>query len=70
MALGDGESCKVVLVRTVRDAHDLNRPGTLIVMKTVSKKYMREFDLFVIVYEKDKEHSVLTELPETLSLPG
>ncbi|KAG7093438.1 hypothetical protein E1B28_007116 [Marasmius oreades] len=61
--LGEGESCKVVLVRTVRNAHDLDRPGTLIAMKTVSKKYMREFDPTVLVYEKDKERSVLTELP-------
>ncbi|KAF9265720.1 hypothetical protein L218DRAFT_157369 [Marasmius fiardii PR-910] len=42
--LGEGASCKVVLARTVRDKQALDRPGTLIAMKTVSKKYMRDFD--------------------------
>ncbi|KAL0569354.1 hypothetical protein V5O48_012605, partial [Marasmius crinis-equi] len=59
--LGEGESCSVVLVRTIRDSHQLDRPGSLFAMKTIAKKWMREFDPSET--NKDIERSVLTELP-------
>ncbi|KAL0061460.1 hypothetical protein AAF712_011683 [Marasmius tenuissimus] len=62
-SLGDGESCKVVLARTARETHALDRPGTLVAVKAMTKKWMREYDPGTIWADKDKERSVLTELP-------
>ncbi|ESK94134.1 agc pka protein kinase [Moniliophthora roreri MCA 2997] len=60
--LGEGVSGKVVLVRTTRRSHPLDRPGTLFAMKIVTRKYFRSLDQYS-TYDKNCERSALTELP-------
>ncbi|KAK7040907.1 hypothetical protein VNI00_009503 [Paramarasmius palmivorus] len=60
--LGEGGSGKVLLVRTTRNAHPLDRPGTLFAMKMIPKKYLRQLDEYS-AYDKNGERSALTNLP-------
>ncbi|KAJ3762744.1 kinase-like domain-containing protein [Lentinula raphanica] len=64
-ALGYGSTASVVYARTTRKTHPLDRPGTIVALKIVEKKHLREADAFEENRPENKhvERSVLTELP-------
>lgn len=60
--LGGGGYGHVLLVKTSRDTHPLDKPGCLFAMKTLRKKHIH-FNEGNAPTEKDVERSVLTALP-------
>ncbi|KAJ3988369.1 kinase-like domain-containing protein [Lentinula detonsa] len=63
--LGYGSTASVVYARTVRNSHPLDRPGSVLAVKIVEKKHLREADAFEenTPESKQVERSILTELP-------
>ncbi|KAF5379864.1 hypothetical protein D9757_007248 [Collybiopsis confluens] len=65
--LGCGVSGSVLYAKTMRNAHKLDRPGTVFAVKVIEKKYQHEFDTPPVDgLEPEKKHlerSLLTELP-------
>ncbi|KAJ3998835.1 kinase-like domain-containing protein, partial [Lentinula boryana] len=67
--LGYGSTASVVYARTVRNSHPLDLPGSVLAVKIVEKKHLREADAVSCLFtqntpeSKQVERSILTELP-------
>ncbi|GLB34802.1 putative protein tyrosine kinase [Lyophyllum shimeji] len=61
-SLGEGVYGKVLLVRTRRATHPLDRPGSLFAVKVMRRKNVRHAEKFN-TKDKNVERSVLAELP-------